>query len=407
MKSSVERKNFIWNFIGLTFNSFNFFFFLIIVNRINGIKEAGVFTYAFAVACLLWVVSMYYNRVYQVSNKNIKEIDYIRFRSLSCLVMLIFSIFIALLSISSIYKFLVIILLCLFRNIEAFADSFYGIIHKNNRLDYVGKSLFLKALIGVLAFLGIDYLTKNVILSILGLILVNVIGTFIDYKTSKPYIKEVTKFDKKVVQKIIKESFPIFIFSFLGIFLANCQKYVMGFTTPEEMQTIFGILIMPATFMSLCGQYLINPFLTKLTNNYDKKEYKSFNEIIRKILFVLMIVGLIAAIGIYFVGEQILEIIYDIELNYYSLSLMIIIISATFYSLSAVLSSALTIMKKNKIQLYIYLIASVISTIISYVLINMNGINGAVTAYSLTILIHFIMYYVVYKLELKKKSEVL
>ena len=45
------KKDFIWNMIGSTFSSFNSLFFLIIVTRINGSNEAGIFTFAFSTAC--------------------------------------------------------------------------------------------------------------------------------------------------------------------------------------------------------------------------------------------------------------------------------------------------------------------------------------------------------------------
>ena len=46
------KKNAIWNTIGITINSFNSLFFLIIINRINGVDIAGIFSFAFSVACL-------------------------------------------------------------------------------------------------------------------------------------------------------------------------------------------------------------------------------------------------------------------------------------------------------------------------------------------------------------------
>ena len=49
------KKNAIWNTIGITINSFNSLFFLIIINRINGVDIAGIFSFAFSVACILYL----------------------------------------------------------------------------------------------------------------------------------------------------------------------------------------------------------------------------------------------------------------------------------------------------------------------------------------------------------------
>ena len=85
------RKSFIWNIIGTGFNSFNSLIFLIIVTRINGITEAGVFTLAFSTACILYVIGTYAGRVYQVTevDKDITDKEYIVNRLFSCLLMML------------------------------------------------------------------------------------------------------------------------------------------------------------------------------------------------------------------------------------------------------------------------------------------------------------------------------
>ena len=64
------KKNVIWNAIGTTFNSFNSLFFMIIVTRMNGIDQSGVFTMAFSLACLFCIFAGYEGRVYQVTDVN-------------------------------------------------------------------------------------------------------------------------------------------------------------------------------------------------------------------------------------------------------------------------------------------------------------------------------------------------
>ena len=58
------KKNFVWNMIGATVNSFTSLIFMIVVTRINGTKEAGIFTFAFSLACLLQVISNYSGRTF-------------------------------------------------------------------------------------------------------------------------------------------------------------------------------------------------------------------------------------------------------------------------------------------------------------------------------------------------------
>lgn len=403
MNIDQNKKNFLWNLIGLTFNSFNSFFFLIIVKRINGLESAGIFSYAFAIACLLWIVAIYYNRAYQVSKNEISDRVFIKTRLITCSIMFFLSIIISLLSISEIDKLIMIILLCLFRNIEALSDVFYGIAHKNDRLDYVGKSMFIKALMGLIVFIVLDIITKNVVISVVGLLIVNIIGCTFDYRKSKKYIK--VNESTRNTRYILKNSFVVFSYSFLYIFLVNIQKYVLGYFDTNEIQAIFNIIVMPATFMSLCGQYLINPFINILNRKIIEKKYNEYDKIIKKLTITLLILGLLASLAIYIIGVPILNSIYNIDLQNYKLSLVIIVISSIFYAISAILSNALTIIKKNNGQLIIYILAALISLSISIIAIKNYHITGAVYSYGITLFTHLIMYIIYYKKSLRSLKE--
>ena len=83
------KKNFLWNMIGSVVNSFTSLFFLIIVTRINGIEQAGIFTFAFSLACLFQVVSNYSGRTFQVTNldKNLSDSSFFYQRIFSCVLM--------------------------------------------------------------------------------------------------------------------------------------------------------------------------------------------------------------------------------------------------------------------------------------------------------------------------------
>ena len=91
MKKNNNKKNIIFNSIGSAVNSFSSLFFLIIVTRLNGINDAGIFTFAFSNACFLQVIGLYAGRAYQVTenNKKISDNDYFYNRIISSLLMII------------------------------------------------------------------------------------------------------------------------------------------------------------------------------------------------------------------------------------------------------------------------------------------------------------------------------
>ena len=109
------RKNL--NMLGMTFNSFNSLFYMVIVTRINGTDEAGIFTLAFSVACLVFYIGTYAGRVYQVtdSNKIISTSDYVAHRLIAFAVLVIASITYSVIMGYSGQKLIVVLLLCLLK----------------------------------------------------------------------------------------------------------------------------------------------------------------------------------------------------------------------------------------------------------------------------------------------------
>jgi O-antigen/teichoic acid export membrane protein len=397
MKKNI--KNFIWNNIGLTFNSFNSLFFLIIVRYINGTDIAGVFTYSFSLCCLFYIISNYYNRAYQVadySNKfNFNTYFSCRiFTSIaSILLLFIFSI----ISEFDYYKILILILLMIFRIVESISDCFYAAIQKKDELYKVGISLTIKALIGLLLFLILDLIFKNVLFSIVSLIIINLIILLTyDLKNYKSINNERLSIDFNDIKLLLIDSFSVFIFSFLSMYIANCQKYILTYFVSNELQTIFGILIMPATMLSLVGNYLIMPFINKLVTYYNTQSYKLFNKMAKKICNVLIFMGIIILICCYFLGIPILNIVYSLNLNNYKIELMIIILSAVMMALSLILSNLLTILGENKKQTIIYLVTSIISTVTSIILIKKYLIIGAAYSYFISYLVNVILYLCLY-----------
>ena len=395
------QKNILWNIIGATTNAFNSLLFTIIVTRINGTNDAGIFTYAFATACLLYVIGVYLGRTYQVTDINEENTnnDYIYNRITTCVIMLILSILFVMIKNYDIYKATIIVSLCGFKCIEAFSEVFYGIIQKNEELYKVGISMTAKAILGVLIFLLIDVITKNLIFSCVSIIIVNILFLiFYDIKNSKKAGLEIKKYNNKGNMRLLKIGFLTFFLTFLGLYLINAPRYAIDDLSTNEIQTIFGIIIMPATFMGLLGQFIIQPALTKFSNFMKNKEYEKLKNITIKILSLISILGIIVLVVAYFLGIPVLELVYGINLSPYFISFIIIMIGAILYSIQVISSAILISMRKILGQVIIYSAISIISTFMSYYLVKGFDILGASISYCTTMFLVAILFiiYLIY-----------
>ena len=138
------------------------------------------------------------------------------------------------------YKSSIIIFLTLFKILEAVSDCFHAFFQKKDQLYLVGEYLTIKAILGILFFLILDYLTKNILFSILGLIFINMIGLFIEIKKYFKIYKEKFKWQTDKMFSLLKSVWPLFLFSFLNIYLNNCQKYILEYfkMIPERNSTL-------------------------------------------------------------------------------------------------------------------------------------------------------------------------
>lgn len=390
------KKNFIWNMIGTTINAFNSLFFMIMATRINGIDDAGIFTFAFSTALLFNIIGVYSGRVYQVTDKTeATDKDFIISKFITCFVMLIVSILFVLINNYCFYKSSIILLLCFLKMLEAFSETIYAIFQRKDNLYLTGISLTLKSLINLFIFFIIDLLTHNLVIAIIGMIVTyGLIMIFYDYINIKKKIDIQKEYKKERIITILKKGFGAFIISFLTLYLINSSKYVIDYLLVEKYQTIFGILLMPATVILLFTQFIIHPFLNLITDCVHDKKYDELKKIIFKFLGVMILFGIVVIIVAYFLGIPVLELIYGISLNDYKKGFMVIMVGGVLYGMSSILSSILIAMRHLNIQVIIYSVVAIVITVIEYFLINIYGVMGACYAYFIMTFIVLIMFLV-------------
>lgn len=409
MKEDTQfRRNFIWNTLGTGFNAFNSLFFMIIVTRVNGIDQAGIFTIAFSTACILYAIGLYAGRIYQVTelNKKINDKDFIVSRIITNIIMIIVLIIFCFLKRYNTEKFIIFLLLTIYKALEAFSDAIYGVLQKNDKLDIVGKSLFAKSLMSIIIFLLVDLIVKNMIVSIMSMIILCVLViVFYDFKKAYKYIDLKSKVNMTNVYNILKKGFFTFAISFLGMYVLNAPKYSIDTYLADNYQTIFGIIVMPATVVGLMAQFLIHPYLNKFVELYEKRNLKMLKKLLLKLMLVILVLGVISTVLAYLIGTQILGIIYGLDLSSYKIGLAVIIVSAILYAIGTIYSSVLTTVRETFSQFVIYIIVSIFAAILSNVFTKTWQINGAIIAYLLIMALQSISYTIYTNIKLSRVFE--
>ena len=403
-------KNFIWNSLGTGINSFNSLFFLIIVTRINGLEIAGIFSIAYATATILYTLAMYSGRLCQVTDieNKIKDKEYILNRAITTGIMLVGASIFLLLKKYTGFKTTVFALLAVFKGLEAFSDILYGVMQKNGYLYKAGQSLFLKGIVGIILFLVVDLITKDLRLACLAVILVNIAVLIVyDFFIVSRKLIDKTGINIKNSLSILKSEFFVFFNSFAGIYILNAPKYAIdGFLT-EDIQAIYGYIMMPATVMTLFTQFIVMPFLGKLKDMYEAKNLDEMNKTTFRIKLVVTAFGAFAVLAALLLGPEVLGILYGQDLRAYRMNLCIIIGSYIFYAISYINLVTLTTIRHTFVQFVVYLLSMIVAFAGSMTLVRaLNlGINGATFSCLTTLAVQFIMYSVVTKVIMHKEKK--
>lgn len=403
MNDTRFKKNFIWNMIGTTLNSFNSMFFMIIITRINGTEDAGVFTLLFSVACLLYNIGIYSGRTFQVTDKSGKynETEYVIHRVMTVSIMFIVGALYCTLKHFDGYRFALTMLLTGMKCLEALSDCLYGVMQKNDELYKSGFSLTVKALSSLLAVFFVNLFFKNLVLSFIAVDIICTIVTFVyDFPSIKKYLQKEYSFRKAMT--LFPVGFYAFAYYFLNVYLSNAAKYALDGKVTSSEQALFSIVLMPATLINLCAIYLLQPYINRLGLLYSENRIDEFRKSMKYISLGVIGIGVVALIGATLLGVPVLNLVYGVDLTNYLKSLQIIIVGATLVAIVTILSTALTTFRNTRIQFIIYLIVSGVILLISGIMVDTFGVNGGAYLYLVSTIMQLAFYALAYHREMKK-----
>lgn len=388
IKISEEKikitKNFTLNTIGSTLNAFNSFFILVLITRINGLEKAGIFSIAFATASILYVLAIYSGRNCHITDieGKISDKEYIIARIISCITTAMILFLYVLLTEDSSEKTNILIILCLWKILEAFSDVLYAILQKNDELYKVGISLSLKSIIGIGSFCLCNLITKNLNISFSILYITNVfiviiydIPNILRFIEKNKHIKFINVFD------IYKKEFWIFCNTFLIMYIVNEPKYVIEKYLTNDIQAIFNIILIPASIVPLFSQFIMAPVINDIKNLYKEKNFDKIKMVDNKITLIIFSFGIFAASIGYLIGIPVLEWIYSQKLDAYKIHLVVLLLSYTLYAMAYVKTIVLTTFRKLKEQFTIHIISTLIVVILSITLINAFAATGVTITY--------------------------
>ena len=169
------RQSMIFNTIGSLVYYACQWLMTILVARMSGYVEAGIFSIAMSVTASPAIVGLFNVRSFQVSdveNQFSNEI-YIQSRLYTITLSFIICIVMVLLGGYDIEKTIDILVYMIYKITEGIADVYYGVEQKKERMDYAGISLAIRGIGTVIAFGLILETTNSLLLSLIAISIVS------------------------------------------------------------------------------------------------------------------------------------------------------------------------------------------------------------------------------------------
>jgi O-antigen/teichoic acid export membrane protein len=410
------KKDYVFNTIGGTFNSFLSLFLLIIVTRLNGIEESGLFSFAFGMSLTFFTIALLGGRTYQVSDINgqHKTEEYILLKLIATTICFLLALVFIIANQYDFVKGFLLLLLVTYKALDAIGDTYYGILQKGHKLYIVGKSQLYKSVAALITFLVADVLTHNLLLSTSAMLLSNLLILF-SYDLVQAKQVEVVHFRTlitgstpfRTVHQLLKDSkvlivasLATFYFSFSQSLLTNLPRYFIEHICPQE-QGVYGIIIVPGTLIVLLMWFVLGPETVRISNFYAQSDWVSLHRIVRRIVAVTLAVG-ICSLGLTkLLAGVVFSAVYHFDLNANTDQIVLVVAAGILFALAMVYAQVLLIGREFKWQIIGYTLVLGVQLGLTFALTANSGLWGALWAYFFTNFGLVTLFYCGYRLKIR------
>lgn len=387
--NNILETSYYWNTLAGLLNAGQSVVILMVISRINGLNDAGIFSIANAIASLMLTVGNFGMRNYQVTDINEKySFDhYVSSRICTDLLMVLGSLYYIvkgwLLEDYSFYKMAIILFVCLLKLLDSAEDIFEGRCQQKGRLDIAARCLTIRYAVVLITLCGLIIVTGNVLLSFAVSVAVSA-GMVIWYIKNifYSYGRIEYKWEFQRVKQLLMECIPLFGGSYLSMYIGNAPKYAIDATMASTEQACFNFVFMPVFVVGLLNNFIYQPILGKLAVGWKKKEYRVFIKMILRQCVFLSIVIISVLIGGYLLGVPVLSFLYSTDLNNYKSELMILLFGGGMLALAGFLNVTVTIIRRQKWLLAGYGFVALTALCSSRSIVVNYGTLGAAFLYS-------------------------
>ena len=396
--TDIDRQNVVWNIAGSFVYAFASMVLSFLVIRVVGDDQGGIFSFGFStLGQQMFIVAYFGIRPFQITdNKGEFSFgEYLEHRSITCILALILGALLLTFRHGtgqySASKCMILILLVIYKVIDGYADVYESEFQRQGSLYLTGKSNFFRTILSVSAFLVTLAAFEHLLLACVVAVAAQMLGVALfnlDVIHALAHV-DWNKGEGKN-RALFRSTVFLFVSTFLDFYVFSAAKYAIDAKMNDAESGYFNLIFMPTSVIYMVANFIIRPFLTKLTNMWLARDFDSFKKELSRIGVVILgltvlAVGATAVLGrwVLSVMEFLLGVRYDGMLVQYHGAFIVIVLGGGFYALANLMYYSLVIMRKQKAIFIVYLSAAAAAVLLSGTLVSSFGINGAASCYLL------------------------
>ncbi|MBQ9004315.1 MAG: lipopolysaccharide biosynthesis protein [Eggerthellaceae bacterium] len=408
--SGRTSRDFALNSIGQGAWGVVFPFLTIVVTQLAGVERAGMFSFAFVVANLLYIIGTYGVRTYQVSDLDEYHSfsDYQVNRFATCAAMIVVGfLFCKVLGYEG-EMFTMCMGIFVYKAFDALGEVYEGRLQQVDKLYLGGASLAIRSVAAFALYAIVLFVTGDLGIAAIAM----AIGAaasflFITFPLTLLETPRSTPMTIHSVIELFKACFPVFLALFLYALIDNMPKFVMqGANLPYDDQLYFNALYFPAQAILITVQLIYRPLLVKMAQAWaDESRRHRFDILIIGMVVLILAITVAGVLLMLWIGIPVMSFMYGFDFGPYTQLALIMLAAGGVTAVIDFLYQIITILRRQQVVLNLYLITFGFSLLVLILMTTMMQLEGAVVGYLIVMSILVILLvreYIVQRLKFSK-----
>lgn len=388
------QKNMIYNSVGNLIYGISQWALVAIATIVAGFSCAGILTFATSIVTVIYTVALYGMRVFQATDVSykFKDQDYAISRFSTVIISIIICILYLFIKRYDRTESAVVIAYMLYKCAEAVCDAFHGMLQRKKRLDIVGISVTIRAILITLSFTVILILGYSLFVACISMAIATmVVFLFYDFPNVISICKMKFTINVEHQLKLLKICFPLMLASLINNAVIAIPKISLKELTSDATLGIFSTLSVPTLFITSMAAYLLAPIAVEFGECVKNSDKTRFMNLIKKATLAIIGVTIIATLCAYFLGDFGLKLIYRNDMGEYVPQFTVLMVISGMYAFITLMGSVFTTLRWLYFMFIMHALVLVITYLISPVLISWKGLWGAVYVTGLSSLIYLVI----------------